>query len=588
MKKVSRLLSVFVFLFMQIVSYQLVFEAPSFVSAQGECTAGYYPKTVPAVTNGNFAIAPATVYPSGAPGNSYITPGHNYSDASFISQVANAGTDIYPVLLGDTINAFSVQTGDFDGSPSIPVLNQLHFPGDPTYSVPSTNTWFYSNGNMHNGTEYLVWQQDVTGLTNGNDYVFVAYISNVIDSFDAAADPIITLKTGGAAGMPDGTTILGPLTLTEAATSNSSALNGWQRVAFRFTASGTTESLKIVDSAISMAGDDFAMTAIGLQECTPVPDYTITLDHTGAPAAGGSYMQNVTVANIGTGNAEAATSVSISLPTGFTVNAGAAGSLSLTTNTASYSCTSNALAPQTITCSSSTVVPFGGSQNFSFPVAIAGTASNSSTVSATVSVPLEDNTSNNSDTDPVSIAPDVATTLTLSNQTSSAVTVQTTVENVGTAYTSGSTTVTHTLPDGVVANNGAAGSVAITGDDASNWTCTSDAATPQVITCVTSTVLQNNDASDQVFQFTLGITKTVTNINIVATATAAGDSNSSNNSDTEVLSSSTSAPAAATPTLAKTGIRVVMSTLLATSIIGGVIFSYRTARNYAKRYRLYS
>jgi hypothetical protein len=233
-------------------------------------------------------------------------------------------------------------------------------------------------------------------------------------------------------------------------------------------------------------------------------------------------------------------------------------------------------------------VPFGGSQNFSFPVAIAGTASNSSTVSATVSVPLEDNTSNNSDTDPVSIAPDVATTLTLSNQTSSAVTVQTTVENVGTAYTSGSTTVTHTLPDGVVANNGAAGSVAITGDDASNWTCTSDAATPQVITCVTSTVLQNNDASDQVFQFTLGITKTVTNINIVATATAAGDSNSSNNSDTEVLSSSTSAPAAATPTLAKTGIRVVMSTLLATSIIGGVIFSYRTARNYAKRYRLYS
>lgn len=573
---------------MQAVSYQLVFQAPTFVSAQGECTAGYYPKTIPAVTNGNFAIAPAVTHPSGDSGNDYTIPGFNYSDASFISQVANAGTDIYPVLLGDTINSFSVQAGDFDGSPGIPQLNQVAFPGDPTYSIPSTNTWFYSNGNTHDGTEYLVWQQDVTGLTNGNDYVFVAYISSVIEApYDAPADPIITLKTGGTSGLPDGTTILGPLTLTETATSNSSALSGWQRVAFRFTASGTTESLKIVDSAISMAGDDFAMTAIGLQECTPVPDYTITLDHTGSPAADGSYTQNVTVANIGTGNAEAATTVSIALPTGFTVNGGSAGSLTLTTNTASYSCTSNALAPQTITCSSSTVVPFGGSQNFSFPVAIAGSASNSSTVSATVSVPLEDNTSNNSDTDPIAIAPDVATTLTLSNQTSSAVTVQTTVENVGTAYTSGNTTVTHTLPDGVVANGGAAGSVTITGDDASNWTCTSDSATPQVITCVTSTVLQNNDASDQVFQFTLGITKAVTSINIVATATAAGDSNSSNNSDTEVLSSATTTPAS-TPTLQKTGARVILSTLLAGTLIGGVMLSYKTARHYAKKYRLYS
>jgi len=60
-----------------------------------------------------------------------------------------------------------------------------------------------------------------------------------------------------------------------------------------------------------------------------------------------------------------------------------------------------------------------------------------------------------------------------------------TVSNSGTVPTGREITVTDTLPAGVTVNGGAAAAIFETGDNASEWTCQSNNATPQVVTCKT-------------------------------------------------------------------------------------------------------
>lgn len=287
--------------------------------------------------------------------------------------MSNVGADTWASDQGGN-NTFSVQTGPFENYAPHPELNQLTSPGDPAYGLPGTETWLYTNGNRLMGGEYLNWEQDVSGLVAGKQYVFVAYISSLIEPPANGNDgPTMRLRIGGTTGIPDGTIIGGPIVLTESATSNTRPRNGWQRVAFAFTATGSSEKLKITDSSTGMDGDDFALTAIGISECIASPDYTITLRHGNTPSQHGSYTQTVTVNNNAATTVPYGHDTTITLPNGYTVNNGATGNVALTNNPNGYICTSNSATPQVITCHTDTYVLANGSQSFSFQVAIGDT-----------------------------------------------------------------------------------------------------------------------------------------------------------------------------------------------------------------------
>lgn len=266
--------------------------SPRHVAAAGECSiASYFPRFTTLVRNGTFATSPSDIYPSGSTGMSNTVPGHYYANAGFRSQMANRGHNQYPNdhRNGRQFqNVFSAQSGRFESirrPELVPLfsdrIDQLPFPGDPTYGVPASNNWLYTNGNILNGREYLTWEQDVSGLRIGTEYVFVAYISSVIEPpYDAPDDPTIRFRVGGTTGMPDGTVIGGPTVLTEAATGNSRPLNGWQRVAFPFIATTTTQKFKVTDASPGTGGDDFGLTAIHISECVPTLDYNLITNPT--------------------------------------------------------------------------------------------------------------------------------------------------------------------------------------------------------------------------------------------------------------------------------------------------------------------
>lgn len=81
-----------------------------------------------------------------------------------------------------------------------------------------------------------------------------------------------------------------------------------------------------------------------------------------------------------------------------------------------------------------------------------------------------------------------------------------TVTNAGTAATSGTITVTDTLPAGMTVNGGLIGSVTPGGANAANWSCNSNAALPQTISCTSSTAIPTASGSNSsTFTLTVNI-----------------------------------------------------------------------------------
>lgn len=109
-----------------------------------------------------------------------------------------------------------------------------------------------------------------------------------------------------------------------------------------------------------------------------------------------------------------------------------------------------------------------------------------------------------------------------------------TVSNSGTAATSGTITVTDTLPTGLSVNGGAAGGITEGGTNAANWTCNSDAATPQIITCTSTTAIAISGNS--VFTFSVNVSLTaassVTN-SVSVSGGSEATANNGNNSATD-------------------------------------------------------
>lgn len=81
-----------------------------------------------------------------------------------------------------------------------------------------------------------------------------------------------------------------------------------------------------------------------------------------------------------------------------------------------------------------------------------------------------------------------------------------TVTNAGTGPTVGTITVTDNLPTGLSVNSGGAGAVITSGANAANWTCNSNALSPQTIICTSSTAISSTAGSNtSVFSLTVNV-----------------------------------------------------------------------------------
>ena len=274
------------------------------------------------------------------------------------------------------------------------------------------------------------------------------------------------------------------------------------------------------------------------------PDLTLAKSHTGSFTVGSAGTYSLTVTNSGGLASSGTITVSDTLPSGLTVNSGTAGSVTVGgTNAANWSCNSNAASPQVITCTSSTAIASSVTSVFNFAVNVGlGTAvgTNSVTNSASVSGGGESDSSNNSATDPTTV---ISPNLTITKSHTGSFTVGSTgnysltIGNSGTASTNGTITVTDTLPTGLTVNGGAVGSVTPGGTNAANWTCNSNAASPQVITCTSSTAIAASGTSVFNFNVNVGLGTALGTNSITNSASVSGGreatANNTDNSTTD-------------------------------------------------------
>lgn len=101
-----------------------------------------------------------------------------------------------------------------------------------------------------------------------------------------------------------------------------------------------------------------------------------------------------------------------------------------------------------------------------------------------------------------------------------------TATNNGNIATSGTITLTDILPTGLTVNGGLAGAISLSGTNAANWGCNSNSATPQVITCTSSTSLSNVSGSNtSTFSFNVAVSlSTLGSITNTATVSVPNES----------------------------------------------------------------
>src|SRR5207247_2396689 len=245
-----------------------------------------------------------------------------------------------------------------------------------------------------------------------------------------------------------------------------------------------------------------------------VPDLTLTKSHSGnftQGQTGATY--SLTVSNGGTGPSSGTVTVTDTLPTGLTATA---------ISGTGWSCTLGSLS-----CTRSDVLAASGSYPaITVTVTVASNAAATVTNTATVSGGGETNTSNDSASDVTTVTgsgvPDLTLTKSHSGnftQGQTGATYSLTVSNGGTGPSSGTVTVTDTLPTGLTAT-------AISG---TGWSCTLGS-----LSCTRSDVLA---ASGSYPAITVTVTvasnaaATVTN---TATVSGGGETNTSNDSASDV------------------------------------------------------
>lgn len=109
------------------------------------------------------------------------------------------------------------------------------------------------------------------------------------------------------------------------------------------------------------------------------------------------------------------------------------------------------------------------------------------------------------------------------------------LQNVGGAPTSGTITLSDTLPIGLSVNDGSSGPLVVGGTNAANWICTSNASAPQAITCTTSSVISEvigSNSSDFSLNINLSVAVVVGTNSITNTASVAGGGQTNTANDT--------------------------------------------------------
>src|SRR6202047_2805468 len=188
------------------------------------------------------------------------------------------------------------------------------------------------------------------------------------------------------------------------------------------------------------------------------PDLTITKSHTGNFTLGGTGSYPITATNSGNAPTSGTVTVADTLPTG------------LTPTTATGTGWSCGIATQTVTCTTSTALAAGASYpNITLAVNVASNAPATVTNTATVSGGGETNTSNDTANDVTTINVSTPPDLTISKshsgnfvQGQAGATYTITVTNSGGSATSGTVSMTDTLPTSLTPT-------AISG---TGWTCT--------------------------------------------------------------------------------------------------------------------
>ena len=259
---------------------------------------------------------------------------------------------------------------------------------------------------------------------------------------------------------------------------------------------------------------DTADNSSSVTRAVTVPtDLTIAKSHTGNFTQGQSGTYTITVTNSGGVASSGLVTVTDTLPAGLTP--GTATGTGWTCNTAG----------QTVTCTRSDALNGGASYpSISIPVTVAPNSALSLTNTATVSGGNDSNAGNNSSSDPTTIngVADVTIAKTHSGNFTQGQngTYTITVSNVGGAATSGTVTVSDTLPAGL-------SYVSATG---TGWTC---GAAGQTVTCTRATALAAS-ASYPAITLTVAVAaNSALSLTNTATVSGGGQTNTANDSSSD-------------------------------------------------------
>ncbi|MBI1742083.1 DUF11 domain-containing protein [Candidatus Acetothermia bacterium] len=250
---------------------------------------------------------------------------------------------------------------------------------------------------------------------------------------------------------------------------------------------------------------------------TPQPDLAISKSHSGNFTVGVNGSYTLTITNVGSSSTSGTITVTDTLPTGLSFVSGVG---------TSWSCGAVGL---TVTCTNPG--PLAPSATSTITLTVSVSISGNVTNIATVSTAGDTNAANNTASNPTAInatlQPDLSVSKTHAGNFTRGVngTYTITVTNVGAASTTGTLTVTDTLPSGLSFVSGAG----------TGWTCS---AVGQTVTCTNATALAPSTSSTITLTVSVNVAGNVTNI---ATAAGSGDTNPANDTTSDPTTINTTA-----------------------------------------------
>jgi uncharacterized repeat protein (TIGR01451 family) len=278
-------------------------------------------------------------------------------------------------------------------------------------------------------------------------------------------------------------------------------------------APSVTNSASVSTTGDSNPANDSA-SDLTVVNAAPVIDLRLSKTHSGSFTVGANGVYALLVTNLGNTATTGTITVTDTLPTGLSFVSGTG---------AGWSCSADG---QVVTCANpGPIAGNNGASTLTLTVSVAATAAPSVTNSASVFTTGDSNPANDSASDPTAVNPAPVIDLTLSKTHPGSFTVGAngvytlTVTNLGNTATTGTITVTDTLPAGLsfVSGTGA------------GWSCSADG---QVVTCTNPGPISGNHGTS-----TLALTVNVTRdapCTVSNTATVSGGGETNTDNDTAV------------------------------------------------------